>query len=236
MVAVFNGFPKECIPFLKDLRAHNERNWFNENKGRYEESVREPALVFIEAMGPKLTKVSPHFRAIPKKVGGSLMRVYRDVRFAKDKTPFKTNIGIQFRHELGKDVHAPGFYLHIEPGECFLGVGVWRPESKQLQKIRDFIVDNPNAWKQALAYRPFKSNFELVGESLKRPPRGYPAEHELVEDLKRKDFIALMPFDEALIYDKKFPDFVVKSYKQADLFMHYLCDAVEVNYRIELND
>jgi uncharacterized protein (TIGR02453 family) len=226
----FDGFPKDCIPFLKALKSHNERDWFNANKGRYEASVREPALAFITAMEPKLAKLSPHFRAIPKKVGGSLMRVYRDTRFGKDKTPFKTNIGIQFRHELGKDVHAPGFYLHIEPGECFLGVGLWRPESKQLLKIRDFIIDNPNAWRQALAQRSFKSGYELVGESLKRPPRGYPADHELLEDLKRKDFIALMPFDEAAIEERKFIDFVAKGYRQADQFMHYLCDAVEVNY------
>ncbi|NOR51878.1 MAG: TIGR02453 family protein [Gammaproteobacteria bacterium] len=235
-MAGYNGFPKDCIPFLKDLRAHNERDWFNENKGRYESTVREPALKFIEEMGPKLMKVSPHFRAIPKKVGGSLMRVYRDIRFSKDKTPFKTNIGIQFRHELGKDVHAPGFYLHIEPGDCFLGVGLWRPDSKQLIKIRDFIIDNPNAWQQALAYLPFKSNFELVGASLKRPPRGYPADHALLEDLKRKDFIALMPFDEVMIEYSMFVDFVVKHYRQADQFMHYLCDAVQVNYKIEPND
>ena len=232
----FNGFPKGCIPFLKSLAIHNERVWFNEHKDRYESAVREPALAFIEAMGPKLTRISPHFRAIPKKVGGSLMRVYRDVRFAKDKSPYKTNLGIQFRHELGKDAHAPGFYLHIEPGHCFLGMGLWRPESKQLLKIRDFIIDNPNAWRQALDDGPFKRNFALEGTSLKRPPRGYPADHPLIDDLKRKDFIALMPFDEAMIQDKGFVEFVAKHYQQADLFMHYLCDAVQVNYRIELNE
>ncbi len=115
-------FPKGTIPFLKMLVKNNSREWFHENKANYELVIREPALDFIKAMAPELEKISPHFRALPKKVGGSLMRVYRDTRFAKDKTPYKTNIGIQFRHELGKDVHAPGFYLHIEEGGVSL---VW---------------------------------------------------------------------------------------------------------------
>ena len=136
----FQGFPKTCFPFLRQLQKNNNREWFNANKQRYEDSIRTPALSLIEHIGPEIAeKLSPHFVAIPKKVGGSLMRVYRDTRFAKDKTPYKTNIGIQFRHELGKDVHAPGFYLHIEPGNCFIGTGIWRPESLFLNKIREFI-------------------------------------------------------------------------------------------------
>ncbi|MDH3354598.1 MAG: DUF2461 family protein, partial [Chromatiales bacterium] len=96
-----------------------------------------------------------------------------------------------------------------------------------------FIVDNPNAWRQAIDSEPFKRNFELSGESLKRPPRGYPADHPLIDDLKRKDFIALMSFDESMIRSPEFIGFVAKHYRQADLFMHYLCDAVQVNYRVE---
>ena len=89
----FEGFPKTCIPFLRQLAKNNQRLWFNDNKHRYETAVREPALAFIESMGPELKKLSPHFRASAKKVGGSLMRVYRDTRFARDKTPYKTNVG-----------------------------------------------------------------------------------------------------------------------------------------------
>ncbi len=226
----FEGFPETTMPFLKALGGNNNRDWFHENKGRYETSVREPALAFIEAMAPELARLSPHFRAASKKVGGSLMRVYRDIRYTKDKTPYKTNIGIQFRHELGKDVHAPGFYLHIEKDECFLGVGIWRPESKVLSQIREFIVDNPSAWKKAKAHGPFKKNFELVGDSLKRPPRGYPADHELVEDLKRKDFIALKPFSPEAIGSSRFPQQVAKGFKQAEPLMLYLCTALDVPY------
>ncbi len=122
------------------------------------------------------------------------MRVYRDTRFANDKTPFKTNVGIQFRHELGKDVHAPGFYLHIEPGNCFLGAGIWRPESKVLAAIREFIADNPNGWREAVGARAFKKDWELVGTTLVRPPRGFEPDHPLIVDLKRKDFHCVYEF------------------------------------------
>ena len=128
-------FTSDSINFLKKLAKNNDRDWFQDNKADYEDLIRSPALQFIDDMANQLAMLSPHFLAIPKKVGGSLMRVYRDTRFSKDKSPYKTNIGIQFRHEQGKDVHAPGFYFHVEPGDCFVGVGLWRPESKALNKI-----------------------------------------------------------------------------------------------------
>ena len=120
-------FHEELFTFLRQIRQHNERTWFETNKPLYETAVRMPAFAFINAMGPRLATASPHFRAVAKKNGGSLMRIYRDTRFSKDKTPYKTNVGIQFRHELGRDVHAPGYYVHLEPGRCFLGAGIWRP-------------------------------------------------------------------------------------------------------------
>jgi uncharacterized protein (TIGR02453 family) len=230
-MTVFQGFPKDCIPFLKQLARNNNRDWFNANKQRYESLVREPALMFIEDMAQGIKKISPHFTAIAKKSGGSLMRVYRDTRFGNDKTPYKTNIGIQFRHELGKNVHAPGFYVHIASDECFIGVGLWRPEAQTLKAIREFIIDNPGAWKDANRHPAFRKNYQIVGESLQRPPRGFAPDHELIEDLKRKDFIARKNFDVQKIHDTKFIRFVLHSFKQADPYMHYLCDAVEVQYR-----
>jgi len=129
-------FSKATFSFLGELSRNNNREWFHDNKQRYEEAVRGPALAFIEDIAPELQLIAPRFLAVPKKVGGSLMRVHRDIRFGKDKTPYKTNIGIQFRHEAGKDVHAPGYYLHIAPQECFFGAGIWRPDSTALGQIR----------------------------------------------------------------------------------------------------
>ena len=177
----FRGYPQNALSFLKEIERNNNRPWFQENKSRYEDLIRTPSLDFIEAMGTRIEKkLSPHFLAVRKKVGGSLMRVYRDTRFSKDKTPYKTNVGIQFRHVQGKDVHAPGFYVHLEPGNCFLGAGIWRPESKSLLRIREFIADNPNAWRSALSVRGFKKNWRLIGDSLVRPPKGFDKDHPLI--------------------------------------------------------
>ena len=121
----FTSFEPKLVKFLGQLSRNNNRDWFKENKTRYEAEVLFPALAFVEAFQPYLKKISPYFLAVPKRVGGSVMRIYRDTRFGKDKTPYKTNVGIHFRHEMGKDVHCPGFYLHIEPKECFLGAGIW---------------------------------------------------------------------------------------------------------------
>ncbi|MEW8323270.1 MAG: TIGR02453 family protein [gamma proteobacterium symbiont of Stewartia floridana] len=226
----FSGFPKQTLPFLKKLGRNNQREWFNEHKQEYETYVREPAFAFIEEMAPKLKALSDHFHAIAKKSGGSLMRVYRDTRFSKDKTPYKTNIGIQFRHQLGKDVHAPGFYLHIENGGCFIGAGIWHPESKTLGKIRNFIADNPASWSALKEQSDFSNQFELAGDSLKRAPKGFAPDHPLIEDLKRKDFIALKSFDCSQINRVDFADFVMDGFQSTDQLMRYLCTAVEVNY------
>lgn len=122
------AFRPETLRFLEELALNNERAWFQEHKRRYEQDVLDVALQFIEAMQAPLAELAPHFVAMPTRVGGSLMRVYRDTRFARDKSPYKTNIGIQFRHEQASDVHSPGYYVHIHPQEVFVGVGLWRPE------------------------------------------------------------------------------------------------------------
>ncbi len=227
----FDGFPAETVRFLDELANNNNRPWFNENKARYERWVLEPALDFISAMGPRLDKVLPHFTAIPRRVGGSLMRVYRDTRFSRDKTPYKTNIGIQFRHELGKDVHAPGFYVHIDPDSCFLGAGIWRPPSGPLGLIRDRIVEDPSAWRAARDEPDFRRRFELAGDRLKRPPRGYPAGHPLVEDLKRKDFIAVAAFGFHDATETGFTDRVAADLAVSRPFMAFLCEALELAFR-----
>src|ERR687898_2540430 len=152
------SFSPELFSFLSDLRANNDREWFAANKHRYEDHLLEPALDFIAAFAPRLEKISPHFRADPRPSGGSLFRIYRDTRFSKDKTPYKTNVGIHFRHELAKDARAPGFYLHLSPGEVFAGGGIWHPDGPTLTAIRQAIVDDPDRWRAAT------EGLELGGE------------------------------------------------------------------------
>jgi len=223
-------FTPDSILFLKKLAKNNNRDWFQENKSVYEDTVRSPALRFITDMADELPMLSPHFLAQPKKVGGSLLRIYRDVRFGKDKRPYKTNIGIQFRHEQGKDVHAPGFYVHIEPGECFIGVGIWRPDSHALGKIRDRITEQGKKWLSAVNDKTFKKYFELSGDSLINAPRGYAKDHPLIDDLKRKDFIAISHIDENSVLNSKFKKQVMDHFKVADNYMQFLCKALDLRY------
>lgn len=223
-------FTPQSITFLRELARNNNRDWFEDNKAAYEESVRTPALQFITDMADDLARLSPHFLAIPRKVGGSLMRVHRDVRFGKDKRPYKTNIGIQFRHEQGKDVHAPGFYVHIEPDNCFIGVGIWKPDSTTLGKIRDSICERSEQWHSINNDKTFKRHFEISGDSLKRPPYGYAKDHPHMVDIKRKDFIALATLTDDNVLTNNFKKLVVTRFQAANDYMQFLCRALELRY------
>lgn len=223
-------FSRATINFLENLQVNNNREWFNEHKEEYESKVRTPALMFIEEFKPYLNKLTPHFVAIPKKVGGSMMRPYRDTRFSKDKTPLKTNVGIQFRHQLGKNVHAPGFYFHLSPADCFIGTGIWRPESKALRNIRELIDEAPSAWKKIKSSRALFSEFEMVGDSLINAPRGFPKDHVNLEDLKRKDFMVISPLKRKELYDKNLVEIVAKKYKKTLPLMKFLCEAQQLNF------
>ncbi|MBZ0269773.1 DUF2461 domain-containing protein [bacterium] len=177
--------------FLKDLAANNDRAWFAENKPRYEEEVKEPLLAFIADVAGPLGKISPHFRADPRPVGGSMFRIHRDTRFSKDKRPYKTQASAQFRHAAGKDAHTPCYYLHLEPGSIFVGAGIWHPDATNAGRIRQAILDDPKGWKRVTGAKRFRETMQLQGDSLKRPPRGVDKDHPLLDDLKRKDFIAV---------------------------------------------
>lgn len=228
--AKFGGFPKDLFQFLGELGVNNEKEWFDRNKARYEASVREPSLEFVRAMAPRLRKLSSHFVADDRKVGGSLMRIHRDVRFSKDKTPYKTNVGIQFRHEAGKDVHAPGVYLHLEPGAAFLGVGLWHPEPDALAAIRKRIAENPAAWKKARGAASFGAAYRLEGESLKRPPKGIDPDHPQIEDLKRKDHIAVTDLKVAALTKLAAADEVAKAMVIAKPYVRFLCEALKLPF------
>jgi uncharacterized protein (TIGR02453 family) len=216
----------ELFGFLTELKANNNREWFQANKQRYESQVREPLLRFITDFGLRLAEISPHYVADARKSGGSLFRIYRDVRFSKDKSPYKTAAGVQFRHESGKDVHAPGFYLHLEPGEVFVGVGIWHPDNKTLGKIRDAIVENSDRWQRAKTDAAFAKTFTLGGDSLKRAPKGYDPEHPLIDDLKRKDFIASTPFSQADACRVDFIDRFAETCRTSAPFMEFLTTAI----------
>lgn len=224
------SFSPALFGFLRQLKANNDRDWFKANQAKYEDVVRTPALEFVTDMAPRLEAISPHFLASAKKVGGSLFRIHRDTRFSKDKTPYKTHTGIQFRHEDGKDAHAPCFYLHLEPGEVFFGAGIWHPDTATAKLIREAIVEDPRGWKRATQSKAFAKRFALTGDSLKRPPRGFDPEHPLLEDLKRKDFIAVAKLKQKDVTSGDVPQTLSALCKTGSPLVAFLCRALDLPY------
>lgn len=187
----FSGYSPDAIGFLVELAANNDRDWFHANQDRYESVIREPSLEFIAGMRPRVHEISAHIAVIDKKVGGSLLRPQRDTRFSANAEPYKTNVGVYFRHAAGKDIHAPGMYFHFDADEVFVGVGMWHPDAEALGKVRKRIVAKPDVYRRSIGSASFKRYFTLGGESLRRAPKGYAEEHPMIEALKRKDHIAV---------------------------------------------
>lgn len=223
-------FGPELFEFLRDLAKNNNREWFHANRERYDQEVREPILEFISDFGARSAKISPHIRADPSPVGGSLFRIHRDTRFSKNKAPYKTHAAAQFRHKRAQDVHAPGYYLHLEPGQVFAGGGIWHPDSASLRKIREALLERPDDWRRAISGRAFQSDCRLEGESLKRPPREFDPEHPLIRDIKRKDFIAVESFDEEAASKSDFLNRYLAFCRKTAPFMQFLTGALELEW------
>ncbi len=222
---MFSGFDPRFFAFLQDLKAHNTREWFADNKARYVADVEAPALAFITAFAPKLKGISPRFVARPTRMGGSLFRIHRDTRFSPDKTPFKTHVAMRFPHD-GKGLErAPSFYLHLAPGECLGGGGLYHTDMPALRKIRQRINDEPREWQVVR-----DSGFEIHGEQLKRVPPPYPAAHALGDDLRRKDYYAIDTFTAE---DAMAPDFVDRYASECARIaplVRFLCGALKIPF------
>ena len=218
-------FNPKLFQFLEQLRRNNRRPWFLKHKPEFEELVRQPGLRFITDVQLRLREVSTWLVADPKPNGGSLFRVYRDVRFSKDKSPYKTHVGMNFWHASATEaVHGPGLYLHLEPKGCFLAGGIWQPDPRSLARIRDAIAWRPEEWRAA------KRGLTLGGETLKRPPRGYCADHALIEDLKRKDFIASVDLSQAQVCGGKFLEDFLRTARKMRPLLKFLSEAVKLRF------
>lgn len=212
--------------FLRDLKRHNDREWFLANKGRYEADVRDPMLRLIAELAPEMRKLNRWFLVDPRPVGGSLFRIYRDTRFSPDKAPYKTHAAAHFPHmSTGKNVHVPGFYLHLEPGLCFAGGGLWHPDADLLRRVRDAIVAKPAAW---AAVR--RRVGEIEGDALARVPRGYDSDHPHAEDLSRKDFYTSVELTEAQALSPRFAAHVVAAFRAATPLVEFLTKAVDLRW------
>lgn len=219
-------FTPELFKFLRDLTKRNNRVWFQENKWRYEEFVRGPFLKFIEAYQPRLHSISPQFIADPKPTGGSLLRIYRDMRFRKDQAPYQTMMAARFPHRAFKQRTAPGLYLQLDPQHCFFACGLWHPDADTRALVREAIIREPQRWKRVAKTKAFASIWELSRESFKRLPPGCDPKHPFAQDLARKDFAAGMHLTEAEVCGMHFLDQIVKATRAAAPFLEFLTRAI----------
>ena len=218
-------FTPDLFAFFRALKRHNNRDWFLANKARFEASVRDPMLRFITDFGPHLARVSLRFVADPRPTGGSMFRIYRDIRFSADKSPYKTHAAAHFFHRASKATgHAPGFYMHLAPGECYVGGGLWHPDTAMLVKLRDAMVDSPATWKRA------RRGLELEGQVLSRPPRGFDPKHPLIDDLRRKDFVAGRSFTERQVCSPRFMRDVADECRRLGPLVEFLTKAVGLKW------
>ena len=221
----FGGFQREGIDFMKRLKRNNNRPWFEKHKEEYEALVKLPMQSLIVALHPHFEVFAPEFDIHPKK---SLFRIYRDVRFSKDKTPYKTHVAAHFvLRGKPKGVEGSGYYLHIEPGQVFLGGGVYMPDSDQLKKIRKAIASQPDRFLSIFEQKQFKKTFKrLQGEKLQRVPQGYEPDHPMAEWLKYKQFFVWVEWAEARSFRGKFVADVAGVFKAATPLVRFLNEAM----------
>jgi uncharacterized protein (TIGR02453 family) len=219
-------FDHDFFAFFKDLATHNNREWFERNRQRYENCVRDPFLRLITDLQPHLKKINRQIVADPRPNGGSMMRIYRDVRFSKDKSPYKTSVAAHFWHAHGKDGATPAYYLHLAPGASLIGAGIWRPEPGALKGIRQAIVKHARQWQEITSGRDFRSACGLGGESLRKAPAGFDPNHPLIADIKRRDFVTSSKLTDKEICGDRFIDSVVEHFRLTAPFVKFLSRAV----------
>ncbi len=224
-------FSDKTLKFLRALARHNEREWFHGHKADYEANLRQPFLRLITDLQPALAGISTHFRADPKGVGGSLFRIHRDTRFSKDKTPYKSWQGARLYHARARQVAAPSFYLHIQAGQCFVGGGLWHPETKTQRRIRQFIVDNPGGWERAAHDPRFRKDYTLeTSDMLVRVPSGFPADFARAEDLRHRNFVVTRALDDADVTGADLLSILERDLAAIAPFMDYLCAALDLEF------
>jgi uncharacterized protein (TIGR02453 family) len=181
-------FGPELFTFFSELQANNTREWFEDNKARYVRDVQEPMQQFIRDLAPRIKTLSPRVAVDARRMGGSMFRIHRDTRFSADKSPYKTGVAARFLHDNKEAPSRPGFYIHLSPERRVGGGGIYHAETAALRQIRAGIDASPAAWRAAV------SGLDVEGDTLKRVPAGFPADHPLAEALKRKDHYVMEAF------------------------------------------
>ena len=217
-------FTDDLFRFLTRLKRNNNREWFQRHKPEYEMHCKDAALRFIHDFAGPLHDISPYLVADARPSRGSLFRIYRDTRFATDKRPYKTNLAMRFSHS-GKDVHSPGFYLHLEPGASFAAAGLWRPEPPVLLKVRTAMVSRVDEWRDIRHLLNWDD-----ASALTRPPRGYPSNFEFMDDLKLKDLGTSLEFSDKQVTSPRFMQTFTKACEQMAPLARFFSQALGLKF------
>jgi len=217
---IFPGFSRGALTFLRQLARHNDREWFTARKAEFEERLLVPMRLFVEEMDVRLATFAPEIQGSPRT---SIFRIYRDVRFSADKSPYKTHLACWFAHHragrgVGSETHGAGagYYFHLEPGASLVAGGIWMPPRESLARLREAIAARPDALARVVRARPFKSRFGALTEegTLTRVPRGYPPDHPAALWLRRTSFTASAPLSDAEVLSPDLPRTVERDFRR----------------------
>lgn len=223
--APFTGFKPAALQFLADLAENNDRAWFKPRKAEFDALLKEPLEALCVALAQRFDDLRLPLEADPKR---SPFRIYRDVRFAKDKSPYKTSVGADFpwNDSRGDDLRprgAVGGYFHLQPGNIFVGGGMWHPERARLAAFREKIDRDPSAALRAIEDTRFRSVFgSVTGEMLTRNPKGFPMDHPYGHILRLKDVLFSRPLSDKEVFSAELPDRIARDLDAARPVMLFL--------------
>jgi uncharacterized protein (TIGR02453 family) len=228
----FRGFGRGALTFLRQLKRHNEREWFLAHKETFDNEVLAPLKLLVEEVDVRFGSFAPEFVGDPKR---SIFRIYRDVRFSKDKSPYKTHAASWFKHQnssqgVGSEAFGAGagFYFHLEPAASFVGGGIWMPPRPTLNQLRDSIAAKPKEFEQSMSAPAFKRRFGKLSEEsmLTRLPRGFAPGHAAEKWLRYQSFTAGAELSDSDILDRKLVDKIEKDFKTMLPFVSWLKQAL----------
>jgi len=218
-------FDKACLAFFKELEKNNQREWFHANKKRYETDVKKPFERFIEVMIDKMQVIDPNIIITPK---DAIFRIHRDVRFSKDKSPYKLHVSAAIAKGGRKDMASPGIYLELNHKHFGIYSGVYRPDKNQLQGIREGIASDPKTFKKLISAKSFVNKFGTIqGEKNKRIPKEFQEFLEAQPLIANKQFYYMASLPAATILDPKLTKIVIDHYKAALPVSNFLSEAMD---------
>jgi uncharacterized protein (TIGR02453 family) len=211
-------FTEQSVKFLRALKRHNTREWFNAHKSDYESHVRAPMLAVIERLAIDFPRIAPELIASPR----SMYRIYRDTRFSPDKTPYKTHVSAAFSHRTLPKQESAGLYFHLAADQLWIGGGLYAPQGPQLARIREHIAANLGRFRSLVEAPALQRMGGITGSRLKRVPRGFPLDHEAADYLRLKQYMVGAQLAPTLALSPRFYSSLVRRFTVLSPFIQFL--------------